>query len=80
MSGTNCAGRTWCGFFRGAGVDWSGAVFYRAGREGLVEDGEAKSRLASLVFKLNEDRSLIREGDLFNADGLRLTIEEIKPQ
>ncbi|ASP73960.1 hypothetical protein CDO28_20760 (plasmid) [Sinorhizobium meliloti] len=65
--------------FRGAGVDWSGAVFYRAGREGLVEDGEAKSRLTSLVFKLNEDRSLIREGDLFNADGLRLTIEEIKP-
>lgn len=65
--------------FRGAGVEWSGAVFYRAGREGLVEDGEAKSRLASLVFKLNEDRSLISEGDLFNADGLRLTIEEIKP-
>ncbi len=64
--------------FRGAAVDWSGAVFYRAGREGLVEDREAKSRLSSLVFKLNEDRSLIREGDLFNADGLRLTVEEIK--
>ncbi|WP_027998880.1 hypothetical protein [Sinorhizobium arboris] len=65
--------------FRSADVDWSGVVFYRAGREGLVEDQQAKSRLASLVFKLNEDRSLIREGELFNADGLRLTIEEIKP-
>jgi hypothetical protein len=65
--------------FKGAGVNWSGAVFYRAGREGLVEDGQAKSRLASLVRKLDEDRSLIRDGEFFNADGLRLTIEEIKP-
>ncbi|WJH37852.1 hypothetical protein N7E02_03500 (plasmid) [Aliirhizobium terrae] len=65
--------------FKGAGVNWSGAVFYRAGREGLVEDGQAKSRLATLVRKLDEDRSLIRDGEFFNADGLRLTIEEIKP-
>lgn len=65
--------------FRSAGVEWSGAVFYRAGREGLVEDREAKARLSSLVRKLNEDRSLIRDGEFFNADGLRLTIEEIQP-
>lgn len=65
--------------FRGAGVDWSGAVFFRAGREGLVEDREAKARLASLTRKLNEDRSLIRDGEFFNTDGLRLRIEEIKP-
>ncbi|SFB33193.1 hypothetical protein SAMN03159496_02992 [Rhizobium sp. NFR07] len=67
------------GVFKGAGVNWSGAVFYRAGREGLVEDREAKSRLASLVRKLDEDRSLIRDGEFFNKDGLRLMIEEIKP-
>lgn len=65
--------------FRGAGVNWSGVVFYRAGREGLVEDGEAKSRLSSLLRKLDEDRSLIRDGEFFNEDGLRLMIEEIKP-
>ncbi|TWF52279.1 hypothetical protein [Neorhizobium alkalisoli] len=65
--------------FAGARVPWSGAVFYRAGREGLVEDGEAKARLAALVRKLHEDRSLIRDGEFFNADGLRLSIEEIRP-
>ncbi len=65
--------------FASAGVDWSGAVFYRAGREGLVEDQEAKARLSSLVRKLQEDRSLIRDGEFFNADGLRLGIEEVKP-
>jgi hypothetical protein len=65
--------------FKGAGVKWSGVVFYRAGREGLVEDTEAKARLSSLVRKLDEDRSLIRDGEFFNDDGLRLMIEEIKP-
>lgn len=65
---------------RQAGVHCSGAVFYRAGREGLVEDEEARARLASLVRKLHEDRSLIGEGEFFNMDGLRLVIEEIKPQ
>ncbi len=64
--------------FKGAGVNWSGVVFYRAGREGLVEDSQAKARLASLVRKLDEDRSLIRDGEFFNQDGLRLMIEEIK--
>ena len=65
--------------FAGAGVEWSGVVFYRAGREGLVEDQEAKARLGALVRKLHEDRSLIRDGEFFNAEGLRLSIEEIKP-
>ena len=65
--------------FSGAGVNWSGVVFYRAGREGLVEDKDAKARLASLVRKLDEDRSLIRDGEFFNEDGLRLMIEELKP-
>ena len=65
--------------FKGAGINWSGVVFYRADREGLVEDSQAKARLASLVRKLDEDRSLIRDGEFFNEDGLRLMIEEIKP-
>lgn len=62
----------------GAKVNWSGVVFFRAGREGLVEDDEARSRLASLVRKLHEDRSLIGEGEFFNRDGLRLAIKEIR--
>lgn len=65
--------------FTGAGVNWQGAVFFRAGREGLVPDAEAKSRLASLGRKLFEDRTLIREGEFFNAEGLRLQLEEMKP-
>ncbi|MFC0409575.1 hypothetical protein [Roseomonas elaeocarpi] len=65
--------------FAGARVDWSAVVFFRAGREGLVRDDEAKARLAALTRKLHEDRSLIRDGEFFNADGLRLRLEERKP-
>ncbi|MBC9175708.1 hypothetical protein [Pseudoroseomonas ludipueritiae] len=65
--------------FAGAGVAWSGAVFFRAGREGLVRDAEARARLGALTRKLHEDRTLIREGEFFNADGLRLQLEELKP-
>jgi hypothetical protein len=65
--------------FNGAGVDWSGAVFFRAGREGLVQDTEARARLGALTRKLHEDRTLIRDGEFFNADGLRLQLEELKP-
>jgi len=65
--------------FAGAGVPWSAAVFFRAGREGLVPDNEARTRLAALSRKLHEDRTLIREGEFFNADGLRLRLDEMKP-
>lgn len=65
--------------FGGAGVHWSGVVFWRAGREGLVPDVEARARLNALTRKLQEDRKLIREGDFFNADGLRLELEDMKP-
>ncbi|MCK8787118.1 hypothetical protein M0638_22345 [Roseomonas sp. NAR14] len=61
--------------FAGAGVPWSAVVFYRAGREGLVPDDEARARLASLSRALHEDRSLIREGEFFNAEGLRLRLD-----
>jgi hypothetical protein len=65
--------------FAGAGVPWSGVVFWRAGREGLVPDTEARARLNALTHRLHEDRKLIRDGDFFNADGLRLRLEEMKP-
>lgn len=62
--------------FAGAGVSWSAAVFYRAGREGLVPDAEARARLNALTCKLHEDRTLIRDGEFFNAEGLRLRLED----
>ncbi|MFC3127653.1 hypothetical protein ACFOD4_21530 [Pseudoroseomonas globiformis] len=65
--------------FAGAGVQWSAAVFFRAGREGLVDDQLARSRLSALTRKLHEDRSLIRQGEFFNVDGLRLSLEERLP-
>ena len=61
-----------------ATAPWSAAVFFRAGREGLVADAEAKTRLAALVRKLHEDRMLIKDGEFFNRDGLRLAIEEMR--
>ncbi|MBV8849563.1 MAG: hypothetical protein JOZ16_08245 [Methylobacteriaceae bacterium] len=64
--------------FARASVTWSGVVFFRAGREGLVEDDEARRRLAAIVRKLHEDRSLIGEGEFFNRDGLRLAIEALQ--
>jgi hypothetical protein len=64
--------------FNTSGVDWSGAVFYRAGREGLVRDDEANARMKALARKLFEDRSLIRDGEFFNRDGLRLALTEIR--
>lgn len=64
--------------FAGAGVAWSGAVFFRAGREGLVRDEDAQARVGSLVRKMHEDRTLIRDGEFFNADGLRLRLDERK--
>ena len=65
--------------FAGAGVPWSGAVFFRAGREGLVEDAVAKRRLSALTRHLHEDRSTIRDGAFFNRDGMRLRLDDVQP-
>ncbi|WP_457813281.1 hypothetical protein [Sinorhizobium meliloti] len=40
--------------FRGAGVDWSGAVFYRAGREGLERDAFRRNRKGDSFFCANQ--------------------------
>jgi hypothetical protein len=63
--------------FAGAGAAWNGAAFFRADRDGLVEDATAKRRLASLTRHLDQDRSILGEGEFFNSKGLRLKIEEI---
>jgi len=71
----------WCDMLKilaGESFDWDAVAFFRAGREGLVEDHEAKRRLASLMRNIYEDRSLIRHSDFFDSDGLRLALQEVK--
>jgi hypothetical protein len=60
----------------GPGVPWHGAAFFRADRAGLVDDATARQRLASLARHLEKDRSLLTHSEFFNAQGLRLKIEE----
>jgi hypothetical protein len=61
----------------GAGVPWNGAAFFRADRAGLVDDNTARQRLASLARHLEKDRSLLTHSEFFNAQGLRLKIEQV---
>ena len=62
-----------------AGAAWNGAAFFQADRAGLVRDPVAQYRLQSLVRHRESDRSLLRHSEFFNADGLRLKIEEVAP-
>jgi hypothetical protein len=66
--------------FAGSGAAWNGAAFFQADPEGLISDALAKARLDSLVRRLEKDRTLLNEGEFFNAQGLRLKLEEIKAQ
>ena len=61
----------------GAGAAWNGAAFFQADRGGLVDDDTARQRLASLARHLQKDRSLLTHSEFFNAQGLRLKIEEV---
>lgn len=65
--------------FTGSGAAWNGAAFFRADRSGLVADAVAKARLGELTRALHSDRALLQQSDFFNAQGLRLQIEEVKP-
>jgi hypothetical protein len=65
------------GLLNASGEAWNGAAFFQADRAGLVVDVVAKRRLAALTRRLQEDRSLLKESEFFNARGLRLRIEEI---
>lgn len=64
--------------FAGSGAAWNGAAFFQADRDGLVPDALARQRLDTLTRHLEADRSLLKDAEFFNADGLRLKIEEIK--
>ena len=64
----------------GSGVVWDGVILFRAGRERLVADDVARDRLDQLVRAMNGDRTLIRDGEFFNRDGLRLRLDDAEPQ
>jgi hypothetical protein len=61
----------------GAGAPWNGAAFFQADRSGLVDDETARQRLSSLARHLERDRSLLGHSEFFNAQGLRMKIEEV---
>lgn len=63
----------------GSGTSWDAVVLFRAGREGLVADDVARDRLDQLVRAMNGDRTLIRDGEFFNRDGLRLRLDDDEP-
>jgi hypothetical protein len=60
-----------------SGAPWNGAAFFQGDRGGLVDDATAGQRLRSLTRHLETDRSILKHGELFNAQGLRMKIEEI---
>jgi len=60
----------------GAGVAWDAVALFRAGQEGIVADDIAKTRLGSLVKALQGDRTIIRDGEFLNRDGLRLRLDD----
>jgi hypothetical protein len=66
--------------FDGSGAAWSGAAFFRADVGGLIDDGLASHRLRSLARHLERDRSILNDGEFFDARGLRLKLEEIGPR
>ena len=59
-----------------SGVNWTGGVFFQADRGGLIEDATAKQRLAALSRHLQGDRSILKHGEFFNPQGLRMQIAE----
>ena len=60
-----------------SGAVWNGAVFFQADRGGLIDDATAQERLSSLTRHLQGDRSILRHGEFFNPQGLRMQIAEI---
>jgi hypothetical protein len=59
-----------------SGVNWTGAVFFQADRGGLIDDTTAQQRLNELSRHIQGDRSILRHGEFFNPQGLRMQIAE----
>jgi hypothetical protein len=59
-----------------SGASWNGAAFFQGDRGGLIDDATASQRLTSLTRHLETDRSILKHAEFFNAQGLRMKIEE----
>ncbi|MDB6181290.1 hypothetical protein [Paracoccus fistulariae] len=66
--------------FDSSGEAWDAVAMFRAGREGLVAHDVAKDRLDALMRAMNGDRTLIRDGEFYNRDGLMLRLDDAEPQ
>lgn len=62
--------------FNASGAPWDAVALFRAGREGLVADNVARERLAALMRALQGDRTIIRDGEFLNREGLRLRLDD----
>lgn len=62
--------------FSGSGASWNAAAFFQGDRDGLIDDATARWRLSSLTRHLKKDPLLVNQGEFFNAQGLRLKLEE----
>jgi hypothetical protein len=62
-----------------SGAPWNGAIFFQGDRGGLIDDTTAGQRLLSLTRHLESDRSILKHGEFFNPQGLRMKIDEIRP-
>lgn len=62
--------------FAAAETGWNAAAFFQGDRDGLVDDATARWRLSSLARHLKKDPLLVNRGEFFNAQGLRLKLEE----
>jgi hypothetical protein len=60
----------------GSSVPWNGAAFFQGDKGGLIDDATARQRLSSLTRHLEKDRLLLTHSEFFNAQGLRIKIEE----
>jgi hypothetical protein len=60
-----------------SGAPWNGACSFRATAAPLVDDATVGQRLLSLARHLEADRSILKHGEFFNPQGLRMKIEEV---
>ena len=64
--------------FAGAGRQWDGAAFFSlvGPSGGPLDNPAARVRLRELEFRIDNDRLVLTEGQVFDKRGQRMTIEE----
>lgn len=64
--------------FRSAGVNWDAVAFFptRGEKGGPLDDALARTRLRSLEDGLERDRLVLNRGELFDAWGRRMRVDE----